>query len=106
MSEGLPQYVIDVIDTEVSFDCSEGEVVLAAMVKTGKKGIPKGCFGGGCGICRIRVIQGDYTTGKMSRAHVTEQEQADGFALACKCFPQGDLQVEVVGKIIRALQRE
>ena len=105
MSQSVNQYVIDVIDTEVSFECAEGEVVLAAMAKTGKKGIPKGCFGGGCGICRIRVVEGDYTTGKMSRAHVSEQEQAEGFALACKCFPQGDLEVEVVGKIIRALQR-
>ena len=101
----MSKYVIDVLDTQVSFDCADGEVVLAAMARTGKKGIPKGCFGGGCGICRIRGIKGDYTTGKMSRVQVTEQEQADGFALACKCFPQGDLQVEVVGKIIRALQR-
>ena len=75
------------------------------MAKTGRKGIPKGCFGGGCGICRIRVIDGDHITGKMSRAHVTEQEEAEGYALACKCFPCSDLQVEVVGKIIRALQR-
>jgi ferredoxin len=94
-----------VIDTDVQFDCTTDEPVLLAMSRIGKKGIPTGCFGGGCGICRIRVKGGAYVTGKMSRAHVSEVEEAQGFALACKCYPQGDLQVEVVGKIIRALQR-
>ena len=99
------QHQIAVIGTEVSFPCSAEESVLAGMAKTGRRGIPKGCFGGGCGICRVRVVSGDYRTGKMSREQVTEQEASEGFALACKCYPQGDLQLEVVGKISRALQR-
>ncbi|MEL0081731.1 MAG: 2Fe-2S iron-sulfur cluster binding domain-containing protein [Gammaproteobacteria bacterium] len=102
----MSQYSVAVLGTEVSFDCREEESLLAAMAKIGKKGIPKGCFGGGCGICRIRVRDGQHLTGKMSRVQVSEQEEAEGFALACKCYPRSDLQVEVVGKIIRALQRE
>ncbi|RLA09188.1 MAG: ferredoxin [Gammaproteobacteria bacterium] len=101
----MSRHLINVLDTEVHFDCDGDEPILAAMAKTGRKGIPKGCFGGGCGICRIRITEGSHVTGKMSRAHVTEQEEADGYALACKCYPRSDLQVEVVGKIIRALQR-
>lgn len=101
----MSPHQIKVVDTDVEFECDEELPVLLAMSRIGKKGIPKGCFGGGCGICRVRVIEGEYTTGKMSRAHVSEEEQAEGYALACKCYPQGDLTVKVVGKIIRALQR-
>ena len=101
----MSPHLIRVEATEVGFECDADEPVLAAMAKIGKKGIPKGCFGGGCGICRIKVTKGTHVPGKMSRAHVTEQEEAEGFALACKCFPRSDLTVEVVGKIIRALQR-
>ena len=58
--------------------------------------IPVGCRGGGCGICRIRVLSGDYKTEKMSRKHVSEEEQARGMALACRVYPRSDLRVEVM----------
>ena len=97
----MSPYQIKVLDTDAPFACETDEPILLAMAKKGLKAIPKGCFGGGCGICRIRVVEGDYTTGKMSRAHISEQEATEGFALACKCYPQGDLQVELAGKAIR-----
>lgn len=53
-----------------------------------------GCRRGGCGACRIRVLSGDYRTGKMSRAHVSEDEQQQGYALACKLVPLSDLEIE------------
>jgi ferredoxin len=50
-----------------------------------------GCRGGGCGTCRVRVRAGTYRTGRMSRAHVTLEEEREGYALACKLFPLEDL---------------
>jgi len=97
----LSQHQIKVLNNDVLFECGADQPILLAMAKTGQPGIPKGCFGGGCGICRIRVVEGEYTTGKMSRAHINEQEAADGFVLACKCYPQGDLLVELAGKAVR-----
>jgi ferredoxin len=53
--------------------------------------VPVGCRGGGCGICRVRVIEGTYRTGKMSRRHVSEEDLAKGYALACRLYPTSDL---------------
>lgn len=77
------------------FDCAADERVLLAMERCGASDIGVGCRGGGCGICRIKVVDGDYTTGKMSAAKVSESERAAGFALACRLFPAGDLVIEV-----------
>jgi len=53
-----------------------------------------GCRKGGCGACRIKVTSGDYVTAKMSRDHVTEAEERDGYALACRVTPRSDLEIE------------
>ncbi|MDN5873923.1 MAG: 2Fe-2S iron-sulfur cluster-binding protein [Sinobacteraceae bacterium] len=84
------------------FSCAEDVDVLHAMMALGRKGIPVGCRGGGCGVCKVRVLSGEYSTGRMSRARVTEEEEKQGFALACKLYAQGDLRLEVVGKMSRA----
>ena len=94
-------FSIHVIDTGESFRCSEQQHLLQGM-KTYRVGapmlkvIPVGCRGGGCGVCRVRVLAGDYATGKMSRKHVSEQQQAQGVALACRVFPRTDLTVALL----------
>ena len=64
------------------------------MEKAGKQAIKVGCRKGGCGMCKVRVLTGVYQTLKMSRAHVTEQEEQQGFALACRTQVGGDLVIE------------
>ncbi len=81
--------------TGVWFEVRPGERVLHEMIKRQVHDIPVGCRGGGCGICRIRVVEGEYTTRRMSRKHVTEADEADGFALACRVVPVTDLVVEL-----------
>ncbi|QGN54003.1 2Fe-2S iron-sulfur cluster-binding protein [Novosphingobium sp. Gsoil 351] len=77
------------------FDCGEDERVLLAMERCGADDIGVGCRGGGCGICRIRVVDGDYRTGKMSAEKVSDADRAAGFALACRLYPADDLLIEV-----------
>ncbi|MBA4355156.1 MAG: ferredoxin [Novosphingobium sp.] len=77
------------------FDCGKEERVLIAMERSGADDIGVGCRGGGCGICRIRVVGGDYKTGKMSAEKVSEVDRAAGFALACRLYPEADLLIEV-----------
>jgi ferredoxin len=52
-----------------------------------------GCRGGGCGVCRVQVLEGGYTTGRMSRRFVTPDDEATRFALACKLFATTDIVV-------------
>ncbi|MDF1802083.1 2Fe-2S iron-sulfur cluster binding domain-containing protein [Thalassovita sp.] len=78
--------------------CDETQKVLTALEHAfpdpDLRAVRVGCRQGGCGACRVKVIKGEYTTAKMSRAHVTEEEEAEGFALACRLYPQSDLEIE------------
>ncbi len=98
------EYQITLIDSGLSFPCKDGQNVLAAMEKLGRCGIPIGCRGGGCGICRVQVMDGArYRTHKMSRAQVSAQDLASGICLACKLIPEGDLVVRALGALRRAV---
>lgn len=77
--------------TADAFACNTDTPVLIAMERSGRKAIAVGCRGGGCGFCRVRIRAGAYRTGRMSRAHVTPEDEQQGYALACKLFPLEDL---------------
>ena len=80
--------------TKQTFVCSEEEYVLHAMQRIGKVFIPVGCKGGGCGVCRINIISGKADFGRMSKAHVNEEQLNIGYALACRVKPKSDLVIE------------
>jgi ferredoxin len=96
-------YRVTIRDSEESYECPASMSLLQAMARLGRKGIPSGCHGGGCGVCKIRVLEGEYTTGVMSRSQVSETEQAQGYVLACRCYPGSDLTLQVVGKMHKAV---
>lgn len=90
-------------DSGKQFTCVDGETVLHAMETLGIRGIPVGCRGGGCGVCKVKIVAGQYRVLKMSRAAISvEEEQAQG-ALSCRLFADSDLRLKVVGKMKRAL---
>ena len=97
--EDQPQLVeIRVRGTDRVVSCGAAEKVLVAIERafhrSGPLPVRVGCRQGGCGACRVRVLSGRYTTGKMSREHVTEEEERQGYALACRIHPLGDLEIE------------
>lgn len=77
-----------------SFECEAGQSVLKAMEQRGRRCVPVGCRGGGCGFCRIAVLSGEYECGKMSRVHVPPEALAKGEVLACRVYPLSDLVIE------------
>lgn len=76
------------------FQCQGDQSVLKAMEQVGKKCVPVGCRGGGCGYCKIRVVEGEFSCGKMSRAHVPPEALDMGEVLACRIYPRTDLMIE------------
>ena len=98
-------YEITILDTNESYLCKASENLLNAMIALGRKGIPSGCHGGGCGVCKIRVTSGQYRTLPMSREHISAMEERQGFALACRSHPQSNLTIEVTGKLRPAVGR-
>lgn len=77
------------------YRCDEGQSLLLAMERTGKQVVAVGCRGGGCGLCKIKVLEGDYVTKKMSTKHISEKDQRQQVILACRAFPRSDLVFEV-----------
>lgn len=74
--------------------CGADEKVLSALERDHVTEVRVGCRQGGCGACRVKVVSGTYTSGKMSRAHVSEEEGKEGYALSCRLFPRSDLVLE------------
>lgn len=96
-SDDQMRFQITILDTGESFACTERQSVLNAMVALGRAGIPSGCHGGGCGVCKIQVKAGKYRTLPMSRAHVSETEEHQGIALACRTLPLSDIRLQALG---------
>ncbi len=82
-------------DGEVAaFPVRDGHRVLHEMLLRPSRDIPVGCRGGGCGVCRVRVVSGRYVTRRMSRAHISEDDEAAGIVLACRLIPLTDVVVQ------------
>ena len=90
----MAAYRVTVYETGESFLCAEDEFVLTAMMAARRGPIRYGCCGGGCGVCRMRVVSGSYKLVKrMSRAHVSENDELEGIVLLCCVQPLSDLTV-------------
>ncbi|ATG48126.1 ferredoxin [Celeribacter ethanolicus] len=101
MPDGSPLsalHSIRIKGCETDILCAEDQKVLMAMEQTihfpNPRPVRVGCRKGGCGACRVKVTKGSYTAEKSSRTHVTEEEAAEGYALACRISPRSDLELE------------
>lgn len=76
------------------FSCQRDQSLLKAMELAGKRCIPVGCRGGGCGLCKVQIISGAFDCGPMSRKHVSETARQCGQVLACRVYPLSDMTFE------------
>jgi ferredoxin len=88
------QYQVTEASSGQRFSCDEALPVLSAMEQQGLHCVPVGCRGGGCGLCKVRVLAGDYECGRMSCKHVPAEASEQGYALACRLFARSDLCIE------------
>jgi len=90
-------------DTHEEYKCRENQSLLLGMEALGKKGIPVGCRGGGCGVCKIEILQGEVVKRAMSRDHISQEEEARGCVLACRVRPLSDIRLKVIGKMRKSV---
>ncbi|NMM28270.1 MAG: 2Fe-2S iron-sulfur cluster binding domain-containing protein [Glaciimonas sp.] len=92
------KHSVRLLQTGETYVCSSEETLLQGMARMGRKGIPSGCLNGGCGVCKIAIRSGNIKkTGAMSRAHISEQDEAQGVVLACRVVPLSDVELDVMG---------
>lgn len=99
----MAPHTITITNTGEEYSCKETQHLLAGMLQLGKKGIPVGCRGGACGVCKISVLNGVYESKKMSRDRVTQKEERAGTVLACRVFPRSDIRLQVAGQLNKVM---
>ena len=101
-----PKVSVHIAQTDETYVCATSESLLQGMLRLGRKGIPVGCVNGGCGVCKVHVLEGQcHALGPISRAHVSATEEAHGFTLACRVAPLTPVELEVVGKFEKPFKK-
>jgi len=96
---------VTIADTGEAYACNSAETVLVGLARLGKRGIPVGCRGGGCGVCKVEVVSGQYRKRVMSRTHVNADDEACHRVLACCIYPSSDVVVRAIGAMQKSLNR-
>lgn len=88
-------FLVEIVgpDARVRFACREDQSLLGAMIAAGRRALAVGCRGGGCGVCRVRIVSGKVVTGAMNRAVVTAADEAAGIVLSCRAFARSDVRL-------------
>lgn len=89
------QIMYDITFDRETVGCRSDSSILAAAHSHFLK-LPYGCFNGGCGMCKVQIIAGEYTTGLSSKAILSDEERESGYTLACKTYPLSNLMVRVM----------
>ena len=74
--------------------CRSDETVADASFRAGVN-IPMDCRDGACGTCKCHAESGDFDAGSYIEDALTEQEFAQGYALACQIRPHSDLVISI-----------
>ena len=96
-------HTVRIEDNGVTYTCAPTESLLEGMQRLGRRGIPMGCRGGGCGVCKVEILEGEFSTRAMSRDHVDDDDRRHRRLLACRVYPSGDLSVRVIGKLQKSV---
>lgn len=98
-------FAIEIVDAGLTYQCDGTQSLLRGMERLGKRGIPVGCRGGGCGVCKVRVLSGTCRLEKMSKACVSETELEEGVVLACRAYPTSAVTLTLDTRLHRCVTR-
>ncbi|MEO8058510.1 MAG: 2Fe-2S iron-sulfur cluster-binding protein [Burkholderiales bacterium] len=102
--DGRPTLSVCIVNSGDNYPCALEESLLRGMLKLGRKGVPAGCVNGGCGVCKVRIVEGTVRPlGPVSRAHVSVDEERCGITLACRVAPLTAVRLEAIGKFERPI---
>ncbi|BDR10248.1 ferredoxin like protein [Comamonas testosteroni] len=91
---------VSVEQTGDTYACGTHESLLSGMLRLGRKGIPVGCVNGGCGVCKVQVLEGAVRhLGPVSCAHVSDLERDQGYTLACRVAPLEAVRIAVAQRL-------
>jgi CDP-4-dehydro-6-deoxyglucose reductase, E3 len=75
------------------FEAGADETILAAGLRQGV-GMPYGCKDGACGSCKCKKLSGQVTHGPHQSKALSDEEEVQGFVLACCATAHSDVVLE------------
>jgi ferredoxin len=88
-------YLIVIAETGQRFFCGAGMDLIEAQRRSGLSALPSQCRRGGCGLCRVRIVSGDFDFLPMSSGQVSADERRAGVALACRVRPCSAMVISI-----------
>lgn len=82
-----------VVVREKEIIVKEHETILNASQRQAG-GIFVGCKGGGCGMCKVKVVSGDTIDGISSKSVLPDEDHVAGYRLACQSKPATDMVID------------
>lgn len=76
-----------------------GETVLETMIANGVP-FPYSCASGDCGACKGRLLCGEVAHDSAPEGILSAAERADGYVLACRCAPKGDIRIAALDELM------
>lgn len=75
---------------------ADGEPVLSGLFRCGFTVRQVGCRRGGCGICKLDLVEGEVSYEKtVADSVLTADDRADAKCLACRAVPVGDITLRL-----------
>ncbi len=101
----VPTFVtVSITNSGETCRCRTDESLLEGLRRTGKRGVPVGCRGGGCSVCKVEIASGRYVQFRpMSREYVSDDDVAEGRVLGCCIRPHTALEITAIGKMGKRL---
>lgn len=88
----MSSYRINVQPDKRTIMGNDKDSILDTAIRNGIK-IKVGCKGGGCGVCKIQILEGDVDRGCSARTVLSLNEIEAGYALACQTKPNSDVVI-------------
>jgi toluene monooxygenase electron transfer component len=82
-------FKISIAGTDATYSCAADDVLLRAGLRAGL-GMPYECNVGGCGTCKIEVLEGDTDVIWTDAPSLTDRDRARNRQLGCQTRPKSD----------------
>jgi len=89
------KHTITLLPDNLQFLATEGNTLLEEALAANLE-FPFGCRNGACGSCKSKVIKGEFDLGDIQPGTLSEDEIANGYALACCAKPLSDMVINVM----------
>jgi CDP-4-dehydro-6-deoxyglucose reductase len=84
-------------DQTTEYECRKDQDLLGQAIRA-RVPIIVACRSGGCGICKIKVHEGQYERGICSKKTLPDEDRENNYSLACKTYPRSDMVISIVNK--------